>query len=66
MRGLLRTCGSCLSVNLYVHGSLLSVAHYPKVLQRYKIVPSQTKKIDKKANYIDKWQFQGQKKPSPL
>lgn len=29
--------GSCLSVNLYVHGSLLSVARYPKVLQRYEL-----------------------------
>ena len=27
--------GSCLSVNLYVRKSLLSVASYPKVLQRY-------------------------------
>lgn len=26
---------SCLSVSLYVRGSLLSVAHYPKALLRY-------------------------------
>ena len=29
------TSASCLSVSFYVHGSLLSVAHYPKALQRY-------------------------------
>ena len=29
---------SCLSVNLYVPKSLLSVAWYPKVLQRYEII----------------------------
>lgn len=27
--------GSCLSVNLYVRGAVLTVARYPKVLQRY-------------------------------
>lgn len=27
--------GSCLSVSIYVHWSLLSVANYPNAMQRY-------------------------------